>query len=97
MTVHIPVVRGSKNRSRFAGGGQAAPARGLDAGQIEEKRPAGRFTGFRSTYFACISATVVSSMRLLKPHSLSYHEQTFTSLPSMTFVKLESYSDDAGL
>jgi hypothetical protein len=36
-------------------------------------------------------------MRFEKPHSLSYHEQTFTSLPSMTFVRLESYSDDAGL
>ena len=36
------------------------------------------------------NASVVSSMRFEKPHSLSYHAQTFTSLPSMTFVKLES-------
>jgi len=28
--------------------------------------------------FACISATVVSSMRFEKPHSLSYHDETLT-------------------
>ena len=35
-------------------------------------------------------ATVVSSMRLEKPHSLSYHEMTLTIVPSMTFVSGES-------
>ena len=35
---------------------------------------------------ALISAMVVSSMRLEKPHSLSYHDTTFTKRPSMTFV-----------
>ena len=35
-------------------------------------------------------ATVVSSIRFEKPHSLSYHAQTFTSLPSITFVSVES-------
>src|SRR5512145_602532 len=31
-------------------------------------------------------ATAVSAMRFEKPHSLSYHDRTRTSLPSMTFV-----------
>ena len=35
-------------------------------------------------------AIVVSSMRLLKPHSLSYQEQTLTSVPSVTRVSVES-------
>ena len=35
-------------------------------------------------------AIVVSSMRLLKPHSLSYHEHTLTSVPSVTRVSVES-------
>src|SRR5262245_59291116 len=37
-------------------------------------------------HFAAINATVVSSMRLLKPHSLSYQESTFTRLPLVTRV-----------
>ena len=36
------------------------------------------------------NASVVSSIRFEKPHSLSYQEQTFTSLPSITFVSVES-------
>ena len=39
-------------------------------------------------------ATVVSIMRLEKPHSLSYHEQTFTSVPSMTLVSVASKIDE---
>ena len=39
---------------------------------------------------AFISATVVSSIRFEKPHSLSYHAMTLTSRPSMTLVRLES-------
>jgi hypothetical protein len=35
-------------------------------------------------------AIVVSSMRLEKPHSLSYHEHTFTNVPSMTLVMVAS-------
>ena len=41
-------------------------------------------------HFAAANASVVSSMRFEKPHSLSYHAQALTSLPSMTFVRLES-------
>ena len=47
-------------------------------------------------YFAVISATVVSSMRFEKPHSLSYHDETFTRLPD-TFVSVASKFDEAGL
>ena len=35
-------------------------------------------------------AVTVSSMRLEKPHSLSYQEQTFTSVPSITLVRVAS-------
>src|SRR5215467_11686565 len=31
-------------------------------------------------------ATAVSTMRLEKPHSLSYHDKTATNVPSITFV-----------
>src|SRR4051812_48772324 len=46
-------------------------------------------------YFAFISATVVSSMRFEKPHSLSYHDETFTSRPD-TLVSVASKFDEAG-
>ena len=39
---------------------------------------------------ARISASAVSSMRLLKPHSLSYQAQTLTSVPPMTLVNVAS-------
>ena len=41
-------------------------------------------------YEALDQAIVVSSMRLLKPHSLSYQEQTLTSVPSLTRVIVAS-------
>ena len=51
----------------------------------------------RSTFMAsaCFrtafdQAIVVSSMRFEKPHSLSYQEQTLTSVPSMTLVSVAS-------
>ena len=43
-----------------------------------------------NSYVAFDQASVVSSMRLEKPHSLSYHEQAFTSVPSMTLVSVAS-------
>ena len=52
--------------------------------------------GSAPAYFAVIRATVVSSMRLLKPHSLSYQEETFTKRPD-TLVSVASKFDDAGL
>ena len=45
---------------------------------------------FTPSYVALASARVVSSMRLEKPHSLSYQAQTFTNLPPSIFVKLAS-------
>ncbi len=52
--------------------------------------------GSSAAYFADINAIVVSSMRLLKPHSLSYHDETFTRRPE-TLVSVASKFDDAGL
>ena len=50
----------------------------------------------RPDYFAAISAAVMSSMRLLKPHSLSYQASTFTSVPPVTLVSVASYTDERG-
>ena len=50
----------------------------------------------RKDYLAFISATVVSSIRLLKPHSLSYQDDTFTRRPD-TLVSVASKFDEAGL
>src|SRR3569832_1845965 len=44
---------------------------------------------WRTFYFAFIKATVVSSMRLKKPHSLSYQDETLTSRP-LTLVKVKT-------
>ncbi len=44
----------------------------------------------RGVHFARLQASVVSSMRFEKPHSLSYQAQTLTSVPSMTLVSVES-------
>ena len=44
-------------------------------------------------YFAAISATVVSSMRFEKPHSLSYHDETLTRRPE-TLVRVASKFDE---
>ena len=49
-----------------------------------------RRMGIRRSALAFAQASVVSSMRLEKPHSLSYQEQTFTSVPSMTLVSVAS-------
>src|SRR3546814_19011374 len=49
-----------------------------------------------ANYFADIKATVVSSMRFEKPHSLSYHDDTLTRRPD-TLVSVESKMLDAGL
>src|SRR4029453_522988 len=40
-------------------------------------------------------ASVVSSMRFEKPHSLSYHEHTLTVV-SMTLVMVASYPEECG-
>src|SRR5690606_18466216 len=78
---------------------------GTSAANARAHRPApgARGADYAATFFAPASAavfmraTVVSSMRLLKPHSLSYHEQTFTSVPSETLVSVASKIEDAGL
>ena len=41
-------------------------------------------------YFAAINAAVISSIRLLKPHSLSYQASTFTRVPPVTLVRVLS-------
>src|SRR5690606_13956986 len=66
--------------------------------QKEKPRPKpGFFTNEAcAAYLADISAMVVSSMRLEKPHSLSYQEQTFTRVPPMTWVRVASYTDLCG-
>ena len=62
------------------------------------RRPDDDPSGRRSTgYFAFMNATAVSSMRLLKPHSLSYQEDAFTSVPPDTLVSVESNMLECGL
>ena len=46
-------------------------------------------------YRALINATTVSSMRLEKPHSLSYQLETLTSRPA-TFVRVASKIEERG-
>jgi hypothetical protein len=48
-------------------------------------------------YLACISAVTVSSMRLEKPHSLSYQLNTLTWRDCMTLVSVASKMLEAGL
>ena len=48
------------------------------------------FLAANDALYSAANASVVSSIRFEKPHSLSYHEQIFTSLPSITFVSVES-------
>src|SRR5690606_29988499 len=55
-----------------------------------------RSRSVRRNYRAAIKATVVSSIRLEKPHSLSYQLETLTRLP-MTFVSVASKTDDNAL
>src|SRR5690606_37085564 len=50
-----------------------------------------------SPYVAFINAVVVSNIRLLNPHSLSYQAHTFTRVPSETLVSVASKIDEAGL
>ena len=45
---------------------------------------------WKTAYFAFINATVVSSIRLEKPHSLSYQEQALTRVPPVTRVSVAS-------
>jgi hypothetical protein len=52
--------------------------------------------GSKNDYLAFISATVVSSIRLEKPHSLSYQLDTLTSRP-LTLVRVASKALDSGL
>src|SRR6267378_5579759 len=52
---------------------------------------------FASATPTSAKATATSSMRLEKPHSLSYQEDTFTSVPSATRVRVASKIELAGL
>ena len=44
----------------------------------------------RAAYFAASNASVMSSMRLEKPHSLSYQASTLTKVPPVTLVRVLS-------
>jgi len=61
----------------------ASPAFFLTAGAV-------RHDSVGADYFAFINATVVSSMRLEKPHSLSYQLDTFTRRPPLNLVRVSS-------
>ena len=70
-----------------------------DGSRPKEKPPGANREAFllqRLNYLAVIKATVVSSMRFEKPHSLSYHDETLTRRPD-TLVRVESKFDEAGL
>src|SRR5512137_672845 len=76
-----------------------APGSGVAAGRAVLRATAGGCRpapagGSRSRgYFAFINATVVSSIRFEKPHSLSYQDETLTRRPE-TFVSVESKIDE---
>ena len=71
------ISRISKERGKFEGRGS------FHAERVEIKEG-------RINYLAFIKATVVSNILLEKPHSLSYQDSTFTNVPPVTLVKLES-------
>ena len=64
--------------------------------QRGDERLAECVTDGAAAYFADIRSTVASSIRLEKPHSLSYQLVTLTRRPA-TFVSVASNVDDAGL
>src|SRR5690606_16534867 len=66
------------------GANEHAPAGEIQVGESLESHD-----GRRGAYFAFISATVVSSIRLEKPHSLSYQLLTLTRRP-LTLVRVSS-------
>ena len=94
--IRRPPARLLRHRRRDRGGRAPAgqPARPADRGAADWARAA-RPWSFRSRHFALISATVVSSIRFEKPHSLSYQLDTLTSRPD-TLVSVESNVEDAG-
>ena len=63
-----------------------------DVGLIEGAE--GGHARLRQMSFAM--ATAVSAMRFEKPHSLSYHAMTRTSVPSMTLVWSRWNTDECG-
>src|SRR5678816_1701279 len=63
------------------------------AAQVEVGHSQNRHRQLRAQTFD--HASVVSSMRLEKPHSLSYHAQTLTVV-SMTLVMVASYTEECG-
>ena len=62
----------------------------------EQPLPGERLLGQKShaSQPACMAASVVSSMRLEKPHSLSYQEQALTRVPPITRVMPASKFDE---
>ena len=94
----------AKQLSSGFGQTEACSARRLAEASSQRRSPSrlpggtrkSRFHGDRRralSYFAAINATVASSIRLLKPHSLSYQLETLTSRPE-TFVSVASKIDE---
>src|SRR5436853_5246084 len=75
---------------------QKGEAAMLRVGLAHRRRMGGKEIGHDipfGRYRAAIKAIVVSSMRLENPHSLSYHEDTLTSLPE-TLVRVASNTEE---
>jgi hypothetical protein len=84
-----PVVIAIKHAARWDDVQACCHHSGANAG-IKSRAKARLFCLRESAYFAAINATVMSSMRLEKPHSLSYQLSTFTRVPPMTRVWVAS-------
>ncbi len=81
---------GVADARRVTGAGKLR-LRGHQGRQKKTGQTPGSLCGFNeAAYFAAINATVMSSMRLEKPHSLSYQLSTFTRVPPMTRVWVAS-------
>src|SRR6185437_7135756 len=91
---------GRKGRpdARVVGDRAAVAERHVEVGADEDAAPAERHVRHAKEvhpYFAAIQAITTSSMRLEKPHSLSYQLDTFTSRPE-TLVSVASKIDERG-
>src|SRR6202008_1966694 len=84
--------------ARVVGDGAAVVLRHVQVGADEDALAAEFLVreALELHYFAWCRATVTSSMRLEKPHSLSYQLATFTSVPPETLVSNESTIELAG-
>ncbi|MGF6166893.1 hypothetical protein M2426_000466 [Pseudomonas moraviensis] len=89
IAMHVPVGASLLARASC----QSIPYRLTES--FREQARSHRFGDARN-YSALHNARQLSSMRLEKPHSLSYQASTFSNLP-LTLVWLASKIDDSGL